>query len=188
MNTFKLFAIRYDLRRNLRHREDVVHQTRGQRVARHVVVLSLFRSLHDTETAHLLNPLHAHRAIRARAGEHDRDRALTVGLSERAEEDVDGSAPDLAARHVGDFDVSFFKLQTLIRWNNVNVIGFDANASFDLGDRKHSRILEHLRQLAVVIRRKVQNHNVGHSGLGRNMREEIPQRPYATRRSAEAYY
>src|SRR5437868_13179852 len=65
-DTLKLFTIRDDLRRNLRRAEDIVNQTRSQRVARHVVILRLPWILHYTETAHLLDPLHAHRAVRAR--------------------------------------------------------------------------------------------------------------------------
>src|SRR5215211_7374893 len=135
-DTLKLFTIRDDLRRNLRRVQDIVNQTRGQRVARHVVILRLARVLHDTETAHLLDPLHAHRAIRARTRKNDRHGSWAMRLGESAEENVDWSAPHLVSRHVPDLDVAVLDLQRLVRWNHVNVIRLNTDASFDLGDRK----------------------------------------------------
>src|SRR5215212_7731389 len=109
-------------------------------------------------------------------------------LSERAEENVDGSAPHLVPCHIPDLDVAVLDLQGLVRWNHVNVIGLNTDASFHLGDRKQRRGLKHLRQLAVVIRREVQNYNVGHVRMSGHVREELPERLYATRRRAEAYH
>src|SRR5215213_9954104 len=184
-DTLKLFTISDDLRRNLRCVEDIVNQTRGQRVARHVVILRLARVLHDTETAHLLDAFHAHGAIRARTGKHDRHGARAMRLGERAEENIDWSAPHLVPRHVPDLDVAVLDLQGLVGWNHVNVIGLNTDASFDLGHRKQGRGLKHLRELAVVIRREVQNYDVGHVRMSGHVREEIPERLYATGLRAE---
>src|SRR5215211_1214889 len=126
-DTLKVFTIRDDLRRNLRRAEGIVNQTRGQRVARHVVILRLARILHDTETAHLLDPPHAHRAIRARTRKNDRNGARAMRLGESAEENVDRSAPHLVPRHVPNLDVAVLDLQGLVWWNHVNVIGLNTD-------------------------------------------------------------
>src|SRR5215213_4774944 len=109
-------------------------------------------------------------------------------LSERAEENVDWSAPHFVPRYVPDLDVAVLDLQGLVWWNHVNVIGLNTDTSFDLRDRKQGRGLKHLRQLAVVIRREMQNHNVGHVRMSGHVREQVPKRLYATCRRAEAHH
>jgi hypothetical protein len=67
-------------------------------------------------------------------------------------------------------------LEAFVRWNDVNVIGFDAHALFDLYNGKEGHALQYFRQLAVVIRREVQDDDIRHPRMLRHMGEEFPER------------
>ena len=77
---------------------DVIDQRRGNRVARHVVVLGFVRILNEADAAEFLDALDAHRAVGAGPRQHDRGRVRAVRLGQRPEEDVHRRSPLLEAR------------------------------------------------------------------------------------------
>ncbi len=81
---------------HLRHRQDIIHQARGDGALRHAVVLRGFGVLHHDHAPLALDRPDALRAVAAGAGEHNADGPLVLVLGQGAEEKVNGQP--LAAR------------------------------------------------------------------------------------------
>ncbi len=78
--------------RDLRRRENEVGDPRGDRAARHAVVLRFGRILHDHQAAALLDRRQAEAAVAAGAGQDDAHGPVRVVLRQGLEQEVEGQA------------------------------------------------------------------------------------------------
>ena len=131
--------------------EHLIDQRGGDAGTRHVAVFGLVRILHEAGAAALLDPLHAHRAVRAGAREHHRDRPPPVRLGQRAEEDVDRRPALFESLQRRQDQMAVDHPQALARRNHVNVVRLDVDPIAHLPHRHGRDDLEHLGEPALVL-------------------------------------
>ena len=121
------------------------------------------------------------RAIRIGARQNHADRALSVGLRERAEKKIDRDATTerLLRRNKRERAVS--KRQLMIWRNHINVIRPHLHRFRHLRYRHLRFLLEHTRQLALIFRRKMHHHDKAQATLRIHAAEKLLQRRNTSR-------
>ena len=172
-------------RGHLLHPEHPIHHARGDGRARHVGVLRLVGVLRDGQPAEFLDPLQPERPVAARAGEDHRHGLRSVCLRQRAEKVVHRHAFPARFLRVGQAQMPIGRGEKLARRDHIHGVRLHRGA-VRRHDHRHRRgALEHLRQRALVLRRKMQDDHESHPGIHRHRRKEFLQRPDAARRPAE---
>ena len=148
---------------HLGHRHHEVDQSRRDRGSRHAVVFRILRRLRHHHAAVLVDPLHAERAIAAETREDDRERAIGVRLGERPQEQVDHHLRSAGPGRFADRQMPVVHVEILVRRDHVDVVGLERHAFVDLGDPQRRHALQDLRDVALVLRREMQDDHEGHA-------------------------
>ena len=175
-------------RGHLRDGEDVVGEPRRNRVPGHVLVIGFVRILYEADTAPFLHPLHPHGSVGAGAREDDAGGSGALTICERSEEDVDRSSPLLDPRDGGQLEMAVDHRHAPIRRDHVNMIRNHRGSIDDSRHRDRRGALQHFGQPALVLRRQVQDDDVGHPAVDRDVLEERSERFDSTGGGAQANY
>ena len=170
---------------DLAHRQGEIGETRRDRAARHRVEFGLVGVLNQDDAARLLDRLDAERAVRARPRQHDREVIAAPG-GERTEEQIDRRAPPARFVELGDVEVLVLDPQLSVRRNHVNMAWEELLPSGDLRHRHFGSRRQNARQLALVFRIEMDDHDEGRIDLVRQALEEHLERPDAARRRPDA--
>ena len=181
-------VVRNQPRGHLRDGEDVVGKPRRNRVPGHVLVIGFVRILYEADTTPFLYPLHPHGSVGARAREDDAGGPGALTICERAEEDVDRSSPLLDPRDGGQLEMAVDHRHALIRREHVNMIRHDRGPIDDGRHRDRRGSLQHFGQPALVFGRQVQDDDIGHPAVDRDVLEERSERLDSTGGGAQANY
>ena len=151
--------------RHLRGGEHEIDHARGNRAARHAVVLRFGGILRERDAAHFLDARETRGAVRTRAGKHDADRSFAMGLRERAEEHVDGGPAPLFGFALLDPQIIVDHRQVERRCNHVDMIGFDGGGPRERQHRHGGHLLQQLRQIAGMVARQMNHDHERHRGM-----------------------
>lgn len=77
--------------------------------------------------------------------------------------------------------------QHAVRRNHVDAVGLEQRLPIDRHDAHFRAVLEHVDEMAFVLRRQMQDDGKGHAGLVRHGLEELLQRRDTTRRRADRH-
>ncbi len=163
---------------------DDVDESRGNRTARHRIELGLFRVLRHQHATMLLEGFHARGAVGAASGKHDPE-AVAVRFGEREQEVVDRRAP--TARLIKRLERKLIipHQQSLAGRDDVYMVLLEARRPCHLSDGHLGRILEHVRQLAFVLRVDVHDDDKRNSRRCRQRTKKLLQRLQAAGRCAK---
>jgi hypothetical protein len=174
--------------RHLGRRENVVHETRGDRARGHAVVLGVLGVLGEHEPAFSLHGPEPDRAFRTRAGQDHADRPVALVLSQGAEKEIDGM-PDAALFHRRfELQDAVADRKVLVRRDDVHLVRLDDGPARHLGNL-HCRVpLEKIGHQALVFGREMGDEHEGHAAVGRHLSEELFERLEPAGRGADPHY
>ena len=140
--------------------EHSIHHAGANRRERHALVIGLLGLLCQRDPADLLDSPETLRAVAAGTGEHDGSRQRTVGLGQRAKEEVDRRAvlPRWWAR--AELDPAVHAGKVALGRNHVDVVRLQLRGPAHLDDRHPGPRLEHLRDVALPVGREMHDDDV----------------------------
>ncbi len=178
----------HELGRHLGGRKHVVHQPGGNGALRHAVVFGRFGVLCHRHAALAFDRAYPLRAVAARAGEHDADRAFMLVLGERAEEEVDRQAMAARRGRFQQVERAVQKGHVPVGRNDVGAVGLDRHSVLNLEDLHAGIALDQVGENAFMVRGQVLHQHKSHAwtGLGRHAGKESLKRRQTTRRGPDA--
>ena len=154
------------LGRHLGGRQHIVDHAGGDRAARHAVELGRFGFLRHHHAGLALDRARAQRAVAAGAREHDADRALTLVLGQRAEEEIDRQALTPRRRGLQQLQAPVDECHVAVGRDDVSAVGLHHHAVLNL-ENLHPGVAPHqFAEQALVVRRQVLHQHEGHAGVG----------------------
>ena len=161
-------------RSNVGHWQGNVDRPGADRAAGHAVVLRISGILGDRQPAVSLDRRQAGRSVGPRSAEDDTDRAAVVHLGERPEEVVDEMASSHHVLHRRQPQVGVDCRQVPVRRDHIDAVRLERYGLGHLQDRYGRMGLEEFCEVALVVRRQVDDHHERHAGLCRKPRHEGP--------------
>ncbi|MDR8749283.1 hypothetical protein FEP95_03105 [Burkholderia multivorans] len=173
--------------RHLGGRQHDVRTGDRNRLLRHLRVFGVVGRLRERDAADFLDAAQPGRAVGARPGHHDADRARIVRVGQRPEKVVDRQRD--AARHLAraaaKAAVRHFELHA--GRDHVDMVLFDRDGARHLTDRHAGRVLQHAVHVADLLRGQMDDDDECHFHAGRRVLEEGLQGRRAACRCADAH-
>jgi hypothetical protein len=127
------------------------------------------------------------RAIASRAREHDAHCALEVHVGQGAKQNIDrGRRTAPAGRIVGRMDLSVVDHQVGPGRDHVDMVARELGRLHDLHHRHRRRAAEDLGDVALVVRRKMDDDDERHARVVRQRFEQLQQRRHGAGGAADA--